>query len=104
MQHPPHTHNVFGNIKPSNQRAKPLNTCDTPPNQELETRCVQLESRDTQYRASLRKKEAEYGRLQDSLRRTAEKTSSIISRGAGKGGAKGRYDVLRYDVVKRDIT
>ncbi|CAM9271979.1 unnamed protein product [Scytosiphon promiscuus] len=59
--------------------------------QELETRCVQLESRDTQYRASMRKKELEYGRLQDSLRRTVEKSSSMTHRGAGgKGGAKGR--------------
>ncbi|CAM9498709.1 unnamed protein product, partial [Laminaria digitata] len=36
--------------------------------QELETRCVQLESRDTQYRAAVRKKELEYGKLQDSMR------------------------------------
>ncbi|CBJ31570.1 conserved unknown protein [Ectocarpus siliculosus] len=56
--------------------------------QELETRCVQLESRDTQYRASIRKKEVEYGRLQDSLRRAVEKGSGVVSRGAGKGGSK----------------
>lgn len=61
--------------------------------QELETRCVQLESRDTQYRASIRKKEVEYGRLQDSLRRSVDKGSStMMPRGAGgKGSAKGRY-------------
>eukprot|EP00752_Nemacystus_decipiens_P017760 g15923.t1 len=63
--------------------------------QELETRCVQLESRDTQYRASIRKKEVEYGRLQDSLRRAVDKGSSssstMMARGAGgKGSAKGR--------------
>ncbi|CAM9795768.1 unnamed protein product [Ectocarpus fasciculatus] len=57
--------------------------------QELETRCVQLESRDTQYRASIRKKEVEYGRLQDSLRRAVEKGSGVVSRGAGKGVSKG---------------
>ncbi|CAM9332047.1 unnamed protein product [Ectocarpus sp. 13 AM-2016] len=56
--------------------------------QELETRCVQLESRDTQYRASIRKKEVEYGRLQDSLRRAVEKGSGAVSRGAGKGVSK----------------
>eukprot|EP00903_Cladosiphon_okamuranus_P019677 g18084.t2 len=61
--------------------------------QELETRCVQLEGRDTQYRASIRKKEVEYGRLQDSLRRAVDKGSSstMAARGAGgKGSAKGR--------------
>ena len=34
---------------------------------------MQLESRDTQYRASVRKKELEYGKLQDSLRRASQK-------------------------------
>ena len=65
---------------------------------------MQLESRDTQYRASIRKKEVDYGRLQDSLRRAVDKgsfssssssSSSMTARGAGgKASAKGRYDHL----------
>lgn len=52
--------------------------------QELETRCVQLEGRDTQYRATVRKKELEYGKLQDSMRRSVQKDTR-----AGKGFHRG---------------
>lgn len=45
---------------------------------------MQLESRDTQYRAAIRKKEVDYGRLQDSMRRAVQKDSRS-SGGIGKG-------------------
>lgn len=45
---------------------------------------MQLESRDSQYRAAIRKKEVDYGRLQDSMRRIVQKDSR-----AGFGGLRG---------------
>lgn len=49
--------------------------------QELETRCVQLEGKDTQYRAALRKKDTEYNKLQDGMRRVVHKESRAGPRG-----------------------
>lgn len=49
--------------------------------QELETRCSQLEGRDAQYRASMRKKDSDYAKLQDSLRRAAQKEHRVGSKG-----------------------
>ena len=58
-----------------------------PQHQELETRCIQLESKDAQYRAAIRKKEVDYVRLQDSIRRAIKRDPYASG---GGGAASGR--------------
>ncbi|CAM9932772.1 unnamed protein product, partial [Choristocarpus tenellus] len=59
---------------------------------ELETRAVQLESRDVQYRAALRKKDVDYKRLQDSMQRTVIKE---------RGSVRGMEMNLKHQVAAR---
>lgn len=52
-------------------------------------RCVQLEGKDTQYRAALRKKDTDYNKLQDNMRRAVHKES----RGAGARGIEATFEL-----------